>query len=229
MTAEAHPANPEFAPKPTARFAGALYLAIIVLGLVSEVMLRGPVLAGGAEGLNTDSALSLRYSVLADALMVMADLGVAVLLYRLLAPYGAGLALGALIFRGAQAMIIGATLLFQVQAVMVLEGAAVISPAHAAQVLSTLGVQATGYDLGLAFFGVNCLLTALLLMRARAFPTWLAGLIGVSGLVYLTGTGLRLLAPAAYDGFALAYLVPVVGESLFALYLLIGGGRWVKL
>jgi len=223
MTSGTHPANPEFALRPTARFAGAFYLAIIVLGLVSEVLLRGPVLAGGLDGLNAASAQPLRFSVAADTLMVMADLAVAVLLYRLLAPYGAGLALGALMFRGAQAMIISANLLFQVRAVQLLEAGA-----PAPEVIGVLGVQAIGYDLGLAFFGINCLLTTLLLIRARAFPVWLAGLIGVSGLVYLTGTGLRLLAPESYDGFAMAYLVPVAGESLFALYLLIGGGRWGK-
>ncbi|MBL4537858.1 MAG: DUF4386 domain-containing protein [Oceanicaulis sp.] len=223
MTSATHPASPEFAFRPTARFAGVLYLAIIVLGLVSEVLLRGPVLAGGADGLNLASALPLRQSLVADTLMVMADLGVAVLLYRLLAPYGAGLALAALMFRGAQAMVISANLLFQVRAVQLLDAGAPSS-----EVIGLLGVQAIGYDLGLAFFGVNCLLTALLLIRARALPVWLAGLIGVSGLVYLTGTGLRLLTPEAYDSFALAYLVPVAGESLFALYLLIAGGRWVR-
>ncbi|VXC63293.1 conserved membrane hypothetical protein [Oceanicaulis sp. 350] len=223
MTSGTHPASPEFAFRPTARFAGVLYLAIIVLGLVSEVLLRGPVLAGGADGLSIASALPLRQSLAADTLMVMADLGVAVLLYRLLKPYGKSLALAALLFRSAQAMVISANLLFQVRAVQLLEAGA-----PAPEVIGVLGVQAIGYDLGLAFFGVNCLLTALLLIRARALPVWLSGLIGVSGLVYLSGTGLRLLAPEAYDGFALAYLVPVAGESLFALYLLIAGGRWVR-
>ena len=223
MTSGTNPASPELAFRPTARLAGALYLAIIVLGLVSEVGLRGPVLAGGADGLSVAAALALRQSLVADALMVMADLGVAVLLYRLFKPYGASLALAALLFRTAQAMVISANLLFQVRAVQLLDAGA-----PASEVIGVLGVQAIGYDLGLAFFGVNCLLTALLLFRSRALPVWLAGLIGVSGLVYLTGTGLRLLAPEAYDGFALAYLVPVIGETLFAFWLLIGGGRWGK-
>ena len=73
---DARPVSPARSrPFGAARAAGVLYLAIIVLGLVSEVLLRGPVLAGGADGLNLASALPLRQSLVADALMVMADLG----------------------------------------------------------------------------------------------------------------------------------------------------------
>jgi hypothetical protein len=146
MTSGTHPASPEFAFRPTARFRRRALSRHHRLGLVSEVLLRGPVLAGGADGLSLASALPLRQSLVADTLMVMADLGVAVLLYRLLKPYGKSLALAALLFRTAQAMVISANLLFQVRAVQLLEAGA-----PAPEVIGVLGVQAIGYDLGSPF------------------------------------------------------------------------------
>lgn len=196
------------------RTAGILYLTIIALGLTAEVAVRQPLLS--ATGALDGWAIPLRFAVAADAVMVAADIALAYLLWRLLAPAGRDLAAMAALFRLAQAAVIAAHLSTQYEAGLLIESGQYVLARHA------LHLHAAGYDFGLIFFGINSVLTGLLLIRSVDFPAWLGTLLGAAGLVYLTGSGLRLLAPGLVDGFAPAYLVAVVAETAFAVVLLRG-------
>jgi hypothetical protein len=94
-------------------------------------------------------------------------------------------------------------------------------------VLSFITLHAYGYDLGLFFFTVNCLLTAQLMIRSAWVPRILGLGIGLSGLVYLTGSLLRFAAPELQALVAPAYLLPLIAETAFCLWLLFlpGQGR----
>ncbi|WP_068116977.1 DUF4386 domain-containing protein [Tropicimonas marinistellae] len=208
------------------RIAGVLYLAIILLGLGAELALRAPVLSGQSQDPLAiriqEGATVLRLSLVADMLMAICDVALAVVLFAILAPYGRLLAGMAMAFRLVQTAIIGANMLG-------LFGLLALSQADAAGDGGSLGalleVHGMGYDTGLAFFGVNCLLTGVLLLRHPAFAQWLGALVMLAGLVYLTGTTLRLMSPAAAAAFAPAYLLPIVAETTFCLWLLAGGRR----
>ena len=195
-----------------ARTAGLLYLTIVALGLTAEIAIRQPLLS--ASGPLDGWAAPLRLATAADAVMVAADIALAYLLWRLLAPVGRDLAAMAALFRLAQAAVIAAHLSTQYEAALLIEAG---QPEAALHVLS---LHAAGYDFGLIFFGINSVLTGLLLIRSLDFPAWLGGLLGAAGLVYLTGSGLRLLAPHLVEPFAPAYLVAVVAETAFAIVLL---------
>jgi hypothetical protein len=67
---------------------------------------------------------------------------------------------------------------------------------------------------------VNAVLLGLLLGRAAWAPTWLGGLLGVAGLVYLAGSFTRLVAPDLAAVIAPAYAVPILAESATCLWLL---------
>jgi hypothetical protein len=56
----------------------------------------------------------------------------------------------------------------------------------------------------------------------RAGARILAGAIILAGLVYLTGSGLRIAAPEAVAAFQPAYLICILAELAFALWLLLG-------
>ena len=208
----------------TARVAGALYLLIILLGLTSELALRGPLLAPDDAAETAARMLSapwmLRAGLAADVLMAMADVALAVLLYRLLRAVEPLVALLAMAFRLVQAVLIGVALLALHTGLLALELGA---DAHVG--LLAMLVHAHGYDLGLAFFGVNSLLTAWLLLRSGWVPGVIGWLLGAAGLVYLVGSALRFLAPPLADPFAMAYILPVVAETAFCLWLLLQGLR----
>lgn len=216
-------------PQRLARLAGLLYLAIIALGLGGELAVRGMLIVPGdaaatATAIRADPEL-FRLGIAADALMAVCDVALAVLLFVLLRPAGPVLALAAMVFRLVQATVIAANLLSLHWALTILlEG---LGPDALAA--GVLGLHAVGYDIGLIFFGVNSLLVGLLLVRAAWFPAWLGVGIGAAGLVYLTGSSLRLLAPQWVEAFAPAYLVCIVAELAFALWLLLRGinrARW---
>jgi hypothetical protein len=204
---------------PTFRLAGLLYLTIIILGISSEVLLRAPLTASGdpvavAAAIEADPT-PLRLSIAADAIMAMSDAALAVLLFFILRVYGPGLALAAMVFRLMQGAVIAASLLFLLAA---------LRPGFSAHALELIEMHGLGYDLGLVFFGVNSLLTGVLLCRVGGATRFIAGGIMLSGLVYITGSALRLADPALSEAFAPAYGIPVLAESAFCLWLLIAGG-----
>lgn len=189
------------------RFAGILYLVIILCGVASEAVFRAPFRADPA--LVAGDALGLRISMLADLTMALADVGLAVLLLALLRPFGTWLAVAATAFRLVQAACIAGGLGWIM--------AAILDPSGAGDWLSLHGVA---YDVSLAFFAVNCVLTGALLQRAGL--RWLGWGIAASGVVYGAGSVLHIVAPAMADGFAVAYVLPLVAETAFCLWLLFG-------
>lgn len=204
----------------TSRIAGAAYLGIILLGLSAELAIRGPMIdwtdeAATAAAIAADPG-RIGLSVVADLGMIALDLLVGLLLFRLLRPYGAGLAAAALGLRLIQAAIIAINL----PALLAARAAAM----DGSEVLPHLMRHAAGYDLGLIFFGVGTVLTAILLYRAAAPRLLVAGL-GLTGLVYLAGSLTRFFAPEINAAMQPAYLIPMLAETGFALWLLLRGVR----
>jgi len=207
-------------PKTTARLAGLAYLVIIACGLFAEIGVRGMLMVpGDAEATAAAIAANagrFRLGIAADLVMALADATLALLLYALMRPAGAGAALAATVFRLLQTSVIAAGLVLPVLA---LEW---VAAGEAAQALAALDAHALLYDLGLAFFAVTVVLTGWLLPRAGVIPRWIGGLLMASGPVYLTGTLLALLAPDPGNAFEPAYLLAVVAELSTALWLLFG-------
>ena len=194
-----------------ARAAGLLYVIIILAGLSAEFLVRGPLASGLSVPTEAVAAI-LRRSALLDAAMVLADVGLAVLLFGLLRPLGAGLALAAMVFRLVQAALIAMGL------VLLLAGAEGLIPDPAA----TLLLHGMAYDIGLLFFGVNGVLSAVLLPRLGGIGPVLGAGLAAAGLVYGAGSTLRIVAPDLVEAFAPAYLIAIVAEVAFCAWLLTG-------
>lgn len=209
-------------PPQQARYAGLLYLIIILCGVGSEVALRGPLIDFGSAEATAMAieaeTLRFRLSIVADVVMALADATLAVLLFLIFRAVSGALALSALIFRLLQSGLIAAGLL-NLQAALLVEDADLA--------LSLIALHAYGYDLSLIFFAVNCLLTAILIIQSGCVPRILGVGIGLSGLVYLTGSLLRFLAPDLQGFVAPAYIIPLIAETAFCLWLLFlpGHGR----
>lgn len=222
-------------PLALARLAGALYCVIIILGVSSELGVRATLMVPGDASATAENILGsqglFRAGLAADTVMALCDVGLAVLLYVLLKPAGALLALAAMVFRLVQTAVLGANLLNQHMALVLLGGSG-NSPGggrREALALAFLDLHADGYDLALVFFGVASLLVGTLIARSGFLPRVLGWLVGAAGIVYLAGSFLNFLAPSAAADFAPAYLVPLVAETALALWLLFRGvdaARW---
>lgn len=215
-------------PQRLARIAGLFYLVIILCGMGSEIGVRLPNVvpddpAATAANLAEKPGL-FRLSFIADAIMALSDVALAVLLFALLRPAGALLSLLAMAFRLIQAALIGASLLFQHAALLAATGAPGFE-AGSREALAAffLDIHAHGYDLGLIFFGVACLLLGLLIWRSGYLPRRLGVLVFAAGPVYLAGSFVRFLAPEFHGAIQPAYIVPLIAETAFALWLLVRG------
>lgn len=206
------------------RVAGVLYVAIIALGIVSEGLLRGPAMA---QADLTSSTMALQWSFFADLGMALCDVGLAVLLFVWLRQVHVAWALGATLFRLVQASILGMNLLSQHLATRMLHDDALLQVFSSDQLhvvaRQLLQAQSLGYDLGLVFFGVSCVCVGRLLWTSMA-PTLGALMMG-AGVVYLVGSSLRFAAPEVAAAVQAMYLLPVVAEGAFAMWLLRGGGN----
>ena len=221
-------------PQSYARTAGAFYLAIVVLGIWSEVAVRGDLLVAGdadATAANIVASQGLfRMSFVADTLMVLADVAVAILLFVLLAPVSRTLSALAATLRLVQAVTIVASLVLYYGALLILTGAVgTLGDQTNALALLALELHGHGYDLGLVFFGVSSIILGYLFAASGYLPRALGLLMACAGAVYLVGSGTLFLAPDQAEGVQPLYVIPLVSELTVALWLLIrgvNGERW---
>ena len=206
------------------RAAGATYVTLICLGLSAEFALRGPLIdvtsAAATHAAIAAHLPQFRMAILADAGMVLADVVLAVLLFGLLRPVHAGLALAAMVLRLVQASVIAASAL-----ALVAVDTSIATGAAPETVLRLVLLHAAGYDFGLIFFAGSTALTAVLLGRSGYAPGWLPHLLLGAALVYLVGSVTRIVAPDVNALIQPAYLIPVIAEVTLALALLIGPRR----
>ncbi|MFX0547636.1 DUF4386 domain-containing protein [Roseovarius sp. S1116L3] len=207
-----------------ARFAGLLYLVIIVTGLGAEIGLRAPLIDLG-DGDATAAAIlvapgQFRFAIAADLVMALSDAGVAILLYLIFRAMAPGLALSATVFRLIQTVLIAASLMALLTAWLVLSRAEGLTDAPTLA-LVFLDLHAHGYDLALVFFGVNSLIMGVLVWHSGLFAKAFGVGLALAGLVYLIGSGLRFFAPEISSVFMPAYGLTIFAETAFCLRLLL--------
>ncbi|SFO90332.1 protein of unknown function [Cohaesibacter marisflavi] len=208
-----------------ARAAGCLYVAIILLGLSAELGIRSQLIQPDDTAATVSAILAhgglFRLGLAADLVMALSDAGLALLFFFMFRATAPALALSAMVFRLLQTGVIAVNLLNLQAAWLLING---FSGSQATMAMQFLLLHGYGYDLGLLFFGVNGLLMAALIWQSRLFSRVFAVGLGVAGVVYLTGSGLRFLVPDLADNFEPAYGIPILAESLFCIRLLIGSG-----
>ncbi len=222
-----------FRPLVSARTAGLLYLAIVVLGIFTEVAVRGNVFVQGDAAATAEAIVAsqglFRLGFLTDSLMLMSDATVAVLLYLLLRPVSRTVALLATAFRLIQTSVLALNLLHHYAALLLLDGA-VFGAAFAAEQRQALAyhmleLHAHGYDLGLVFFGLHCVLLGWLIHRSGFLPRALGILVAAAGVAYLVGSYTRFLFPGHVGQVAPVYAVALVAEVALGVWLLVKGVR----
>lgn len=225
-----NPTAPALSQRSVARLAGLAWLIIIAAGIYAEVVVRARLTVPGdaaATAANITASTGLfRLSILGDSVMLLADVLVALALYALLRPVSKSLALLAAFFRLVQASVLGVNLLNLFFALLLLSGAGYLAVFEAEQLhalaLTALDAHAIGYDVGLIFFSFSLFVLGYLLFRSRYVPRILAVLLFLSGLVYLTGSLVTVLAPTYSGMLEPAYLLPFIAELGVALWLIKG-------
>jgi len=214
------------------RLAGLCYLAIIALGLFSEVFVRGTlVVAGDAAATARHIAAQpqlWRLGLAADLLMQVLDVPVIVVLWRLLRPVNETLALTATGLNLVQTTVLVANRVQLLAALDLLTGTAMqeafLPGQRDALAMLAVGLHGQGFGIGLVFFGVACVIRGALVIASGVVPRLLGWGLAAAGLAYLLNSFALLLAPAFARLLFPAVMLPVlVGELAFALWLALSG------
>ena len=218
---------------PYARTAGVLYLIIIVFGISSEVFIRASLIVPGDAAATTTNIMAsqtlFRTGFMADSIMLLCDVAIAVLFYVLLKSVNKTLALTAMAFRLTQAAILGMNLLNYYAVMLLLKGSGAgplleTDELHA-QIMLLLDMHSHGYDLGLLFFAVSNFILGYLITKSALFPTILGYGLQAAATVYLIGSYTKFMAPDYVSFVEPFYIIPLLAELAFCLWLLIKGVR----
>jgi hypothetical protein len=221
--------------KKISRITGALYLIIIFSGMFAEFFVRANLIVPGdafATSSNIIASESLfRFNIFADLIMVLCDIGLAILFYFLLKPVSKPLALLASFFRLAQATALGVNLSNMFFVLQLISGANYLSVFGPDQlqafVMMFLDSHSTGYTLALVFFGFNLIILGILMYKSGYFPKTLGIMIIFAASAYLLDAFAKILL-SDYSSYVeiltIVVLVPAfIGELSLCLWLLFKG------
>jgi Domain of unknown function (DUF4386) len=211
-----------------ARLGGVLYLVTIAMGLYRELYVKGQILVPGDIAATADrlgqSVLLWRTGIAAELVMVVCGVVLTWVLYLLLRPTDARLALLMAYFSLVALAVESASAILLVQATI--PGSATymrgVDPAlRHALVGTALRSHEYGFGIALLMFGPFFLIAGHLIWRSRLFPKVVGALYQVSGVGYLIHSFVLILVPAAAGAVFTVVALPIfVGEFTFCLWLL---------
>ncbi|QNA91179.1 DUF4386 domain-containing protein [Massilia sp. Dwa41.01b] len=215
-----------------ARFAGILYLLIIVIGLFGETVIRGTLVVTGDPAATAQHILATpslwRLGIAAQDLLLICAVGLTFTCYLLLRPVDRNLA---------RLLVCFALVSLAVESISALHLHAVLTPLSDAAYLKAVDPQllyltayqsivahAHAFGLALIFFGIECLIAGHLIRKSGFFPKWIGVLMQLAGAGYLINSFSMILSPALQALLFPFILLPaLVGESAFCLWLLLKG------
>jgi hypothetical protein len=227
----------EASPRLKARIAGGLWLMVIAASMTaflvrSPMIVRDDAAATATRIMASESLFRLGFA--ADLMAGVFYVGVTVLLYRLLKPVSRSLSLMAAFLGLAGVAIGGANALTNLATLVLLGGGQYLSAFSTSQLqamaLMSLRVYEQGFNIGMVFFGFQCILIGCLIVRSTFLPRILGVLLAIGGASYLISSFASFLSPATA-----AHLLPVIipaallGEGSLTLWLLVKGinvERW---
>jgi hypothetical protein len=215
-----------------ARTAGALYLVIIVIGLLGEAVVRGSVIVSGNAAATArhimESEFLWRLGIAGELVLLVCAVALTLLWYVLLRPVNRNLTLLAIFFAVISLAVESVSALYLQAALAPLSSAGylqVLDPAqrHAMAYLAIVS-HANAFGVALVFFGVECLIVGYLIRKSGYFPKAIGVLMQIAGLCYLVNSFSLALSPSLASVLFPAILAPAfIGESSFCLWLLIKG------
>ncbi len=218
----------------TARFAGLLYLIVIICGVFAEFFVRASLIVPGDATQTANQIMAseslFRLGFVSDLVMMTAYLMLAFTLYVLLKPIGKNLALLFLLFTLAGVAIMCLNMLNQFSALLLLSGADYLNVYDAnelnAQVLFFLNMHKYGYSIAQIFFGLWLFPLGYLVYQSGYFPKILGVLLMVASIAHLIEFFIIFLFPTYTEAVSGVLDIPIIiGEFSFCLWLVIRGAK----
>jgi hypothetical protein len=227
-----------WSPMRRARWAGGLWLLVILFGLFAEVGVRDGLIMRGDPAASAALILAnerfFRLGILADLAGTAFYVAATFLVYDLMKPVNRSLALFSTLLGLAGSTIMFANLANMLDVLLYLKGGDVLAPFAAGQqqalAYMAIRLHAAGYNIAMIVFAGQVLLLGLVVARAGFVPRLLGWLFVLEGLCGFVRGGGVILFPDFPDALNSGLLMPgLLAEGGFALWLLIPGvneARW---
>ena len=175
-----------------------------------------------------------RLGLAADLAAMAGEVILALLFYELFWPVSRSLALLVAFFRIMWAAIYAANSLTHLAPLYFLGGASYLSGFTTGQLqalaLLSLRMHAAGFNIGLIYFRIDCVLIGWLIVRSDFLPWLLGVLMGLAGVCYLVNSFANILLPPG-DNILYPYILfPCLpgefGLMLWLLFFAVNADRW---
>jgi hypothetical protein len=230
--------KPETSPRRLARFAGGLYLIVILGGFFAIGYVPATIVVSGdpsATAYNLQAHdLIYRLGLVVHIIILCCNVPLAVIFYDLFKVVNRRAALLVVLFTLVGSAVEGATLPGQFAPLTLLHGGYYSGALAAAQVQALaylpIDLQEAGYSTYTVFFSLYGLAIAYLVFRSTFLPRGIGILLAIGALCYLTYSLTGLLSPDfAHHLVPYIQLPSLAGEGSFCLWLLFAGvnvQRW---
>jgi hypothetical protein len=224
----------------TARIAGIMFLIMALIGPFSMMYVPSQLIVSGNASLTASNIMAsmglFRLGIIGHIIILLADLGVALLLYVILKPVNRTAALFAAAFRLIMVGIRGTNLINYFIVLQLLRGGspmAAFDPGTLhALVMLFLDAFNYGLDLDMVFFSFHLLFLGYLVFYSGFFPRILGVLLFIAFFGYLTIALSSLFFPAWEKVITGIFTIPnALSELALMLWLLIKGvnvEKWMK-
>ena len=227
----------EPSPQLYARIAGALYLAVIGLGIFAEAYAINHFRASGdvstlAQNILAEPTL-WNLSAMANLLLGMCAIALTGLLYILLKPVNQNLIVLGTFFGMLSLAIEMISKLFQLLIKPLLTSPSMTKAFDPAQLnaLANFALRAhdIAFNIALILFGVTCIIWGYLIFRSGYLPKLIGVLMQIAGACYLIACFSALFFPTFANMISPAILLPaLIGEASLCLWLLVKGVNLAK-
>ena len=223
-------------PRTSARIAGALYLVVIIAGIVAEIGVRSRLVVDGNAVATAQNILAheqlFRWGFASDVIAVLCVVPLILLLYEIFKIIDRRIALLALFFSLIGTAIQATALLGHFAALVLLKRGPTLGVSIEllqAQTYMALQLQGIGYAIALAFFGGTMLSRGYLILHARFVPRFIGLLLMIEGICYFANSLATFVAPEIASTVLAVLMVSGLAEVVLCLWLLVMGvneQRW---
>lgn len=212
-----------------ARAAGGLYLVVGVLGGFSEYVRSSVTVSGDAQATAArivEQSTLFRVGIATDLVDFTCFLGVGLILYSILKPVDARVAMAMLVINAVSVAMQALNMVNQAGALL-----AATNPTYGSgpSALLFLELHRQGYLIAQVFFGGYLLPLGYLVYRSGMFPKTLGIVLMVGCAGYLAGIAATYASSNLDSGLALYFgLIGGLAEIAFLIWLLVAGARPLK-
>jgi hypothetical protein len=220
-----------------ARTAGLLYLLIVAFGFIAQIFVRDSLVDYGNATVTANNILNselwYRFGFVSELLMLISDVGVAVILYIILKNTNKNLAILSTAFRLSSIIILAVTALSHYAALSFLGGSEYLNVFNKDQLdafaLFSIKIHGVGYNISLLFFGMHLVLLGILIRKSEIFPNLIGILLFIGGFCYIGNSIIWFQFPGWVKYIYPFILIPsAIGEWIFCGYLIVSGMKVIS-